>query len=71
MDARRDGGRMTQVKNSSPKNYFMGMGSEGNKLSQKLGPIKDSTTAPRYGTRQSNTVKHSATSSPINDKSGL
>lgn len=34
MDVRRDGsGRMTQVKNSSPKNYFMGVGNEGNKLS--------------------------------------
>jgi hypothetical protein len=58
----------TTLKNSSPKNYFMGMGNEGNKLSQKLGPIKDSN---RYGARVSNTVKNSATSSPTGDKSGL
>jgi hypothetical protein len=37
----------------------MGMGNDANKLSQKLGPIKN-------GTR---TVKTSAASSPTNDKS--
>lgn len=46
----------------------MGMGNEGNKLSQKLGPIKDSS---RNGARGFNTTKNSANSSPTTDKHGL